>query len=163
MASAYLETPDAVVLVDPLVPKGEEERFFDALDRDVARAARPVAVVLTNPWHRRSADELAARYAADVSVGGQGVLPAGLVAYPGGMQPEDVVVHAPSHRVLFTGDTLVDHGLCPEDWLAEGRAHQIECLERVAALDADLVVPAHGSPFPVSELVRLLHSPPSAA
>jgi glyoxylase-like metal-dependent hydrolase (beta-lactamase superfamily II) len=162
VASAYLETAEAVVLVDPLVPRGEEERFFDALDRDVARVGRPVAVVLTNPWHRRSADELAARYDADVFVAGAGWLPAGLAVYPGGMQPEDVVLHAPSHRAIFTGDTLLDNRLCPEDWLAEGRAHQVECLERVVALDADLVVPAHGTPFPVAELAALLHSPPSA-
>src|SRR5262249_12662425 len=62
VACAYLETPEAVVLVDPLVPREEAQRFFEALDRDVARADRPVAVVLTNPWHRRSADTLAQRY-----------------------------------------------------------------------------------------------------
>src|SRR5262249_3252663 len=130
--------------------------------RDLARLGRPVVVVVTNPWHRRSADELAARYGAGVFVGGDGPLPAGLAAYPGGMQPEDVVVHAPSRRAIVTGDTIVDNRLCPEDWLAKGRAHQVECLERVVALDADLVVPAHGTPFPVAELAALLHSPPSA-
>src|SRR5262249_43223539 len=146
----------------PLVPRGEEGRFYEALDRDVARAGRAVAVVLSNPWHRRSADEVAERYEARVFVGVEGSLPAGLAAYPGGMQPEDVVVHAPSHRALFTGDTLLDNQLCPEDWLAEGRAHHAPCLARVVALDADLVVPAHGTPFPVAELAALLHSPPSA-
>jgi glyoxylase-like metal-dependent hydrolase (beta-lactamase superfamily II) len=162
VASAYLETAEAVVLVDPLVPPGEEERFYEALDRDVARMGLPVAVVLTNPWHRRSTDELVQRYDAQLFVAAEGSLPTGLAAHPGGMQPDDVVVHAPSHRAIFTGDTLLDNRLCPEDWLAEGRAHQLECLERVVALDADLVVPAHGTPFPVAELAALLHSPPSA-
>jgi metallo-beta-lactamase superfamily protein len=157
VSSAYLETPDAVLLVDPLVPRDEDERFFEALDRDIERLALPVRITLTNPWHRRSADELARRYEAEIEVGGF------LDALPGGMQPEDVVLHAPSHRAVFTGDTLVDGELCPEDWLAEGREHQLACLGRVLELDADLVVPSHGDPFPVARLDALVHSPPSAA
>ena len=59
----YYEVPDAIVLVDPLVPRGEHRaRFLDALDRDVHRAGRPVAVLLTTFWHERSAAELRARY-----------------------------------------------------------------------------------------------------
>ena len=157
VSSAYLEASDAVCLIDPLVPRGDEERFFAALDRDVERVGLPVAVVLTNPWHRRSADELAQRYGASVFVGVEGGLPGGLQAYPGGMQPEDVVIHAPSHRVLFTGDTLLDNELCPEDWLADGREHHLDCLRVVVDLGADLVVPSHGSPFPVEQLAAALH------
>ena len=157
VSSAYLETADRVCLIDPLVPRGEEERFFAALDRDVERIERPVAIVLTNPWHRRSADELAQRYGAQVFVGVEGGLPGGLQAYPGGMQPEDVVIHGPSRHVLFTGDTLLDNELCPEDWLAQGREHQVACLRRVLDLDADLVVPSHGSPFPIEQLAAALH------
>lgn len=157
MSSAYLELPDAVLLVDPLVPRGEEEQFFKALDRDVERLGLPVRIALTNPWHRRSSDELVQRYGAEIEVGGF------LDALPGGMQPEDVVLHAPSHRAVFTGDTLVDGELCPEDWLAEGREHHLACLARVLELDADLVVPSHGEPFPVARLDALVHSPPSAA
>jgi hypothetical protein len=157
VSSAYLELPDAVLLVDPLVPRSDEERFFAALDRDVERVGRPVAIALTNPWHRRSADELAQRYGAEVRVGGF------LEHLPGGMQPEDVVLHAPSHRAVFTGDTLVGGELCPEEWLAEGREHHLACLARVLDLGADLVVPAHGEPFPVTRLEALVHSPPSAA
>ena len=44
--SLYVERPDAVVLIDPVVPAGEEERFFKALDRDVERLGRPVVVLL---------------------------------------------------------------------------------------------------------------------
>ena len=146
-----------MLLVDPLVPGDEEERFFAALDRDVERLGLPVRITLTNPWHRRSSDELMQRYDAEVQVGGF------LDSLPGGMQPDDVVLHAPSHRALFTGDTLVDGELCPEDWLAEGRAHQLACLARVLELDADLVVPSHGEPFPGTRLEALVHSPPSAA
>jgi glyoxylase-like metal-dependent hydrolase (beta-lactamase superfamily II) len=59
--------------------------------------------------------------------------------------------------VLFTGDTVVDGGLCPEDWLAEGREHQVACLRRVLNLDADIVVPSHGPPFPLEQLATALH------
>src|SRR5215475_14967580 len=76
VSSAYVETADAVVLVDPLVPRGEEERFFAALDHDIERLGSPVAIVLTNPWHRRSADEIAQRYDGRVHVAGES-LPAG--------------------------------------------------------------------------------------
>jgi glyoxylase-like metal-dependent hydrolase (beta-lactamase superfamily II) len=72
------------------------------------------------------------------------------------MQPEDFVVHSRAHRALFTGDTLVDGELCPEDWLAEGRTHHVACLRRLLDLDADLVVPSHGEPFSVEQLTRLL-------
>jgi hypothetical protein len=156
VSSAYLETSESVCLIDPLVPHGEEDRFFEALDRDVARLGRPLAIVLTNPWHRRSSDELAQRYGAPVHVGVEGGLPGALQAYPGGMQPEDVVLHAAAQGTLFTGDTLLGAELCPEDWLAEGRAHHVACLRRVLELDADLVVPSHGAPFPLEQLAAAL-------
>src|ERR687887_2327574 len=60
----YYESPDAVVLVDPLVPPEDEERFWRALDRDVERARKPVRILLTVPWHGRSAEAVAARYGA---------------------------------------------------------------------------------------------------
>ena len=41
VASVYAELDDAVVVVDPLVPADEEDRFWSALDRDVERAGRP--------------------------------------------------------------------------------------------------------------------------
>ena len=80
-----------------------------------------------------------------------------LVAFAGGMQPEDVVLHAPSRRALFTGDTLLGEELCPEDWLAEGRDHHVACLRGLLELDVDLVVPSHGEPFPLERLAAALH------
>jgi glyoxylase-like metal-dependent hydrolase (beta-lactamase superfamily II) len=157
VSSAYLEASGAVVLVDPLVPRGEEDRFCAALDRDVERLGLPVAIVLTNPWHRRSSTELSRRYDAQIFVGADGSLPGGLTAYPGGMQPEDFVLHAPSQRALFTGDTLLGSELCPEDWLAQGRKHHVACLRRLLDLDADLVVPSHGDPLTLEQLAAVLH------
>src|SRR5919201_5933863 len=82
VSCAYLEAADAVCLIDPLVPHGDEQRFYAALDRDVMRLALPVVVVLTNPWHLRSADVLAERYGGRILIGAEADLPGGLVAYP---------------------------------------------------------------------------------
>jgi hypothetical protein len=65
----YHEAADAVVLVDPLVPADDEERFWSALDADVLRAAKPVHVLLTAIWHGRSSTALADRYGAEIWAG----------------------------------------------------------------------------------------------
>jgi hypothetical protein len=62
--SLYVERPDAVVLIDPMVPAGEEERFFRALDRDVERLGLPVVVLLTD--RVLDADVFVERYGAEV-------------------------------------------------------------------------------------------------
>ena len=62
--SLYVERPDAVVLIDPVVPAGEEERFFRALDRDVERLGRPVVVLLTDA--SLDAGAFVERYGAEV-------------------------------------------------------------------------------------------------
>ena len=64
VASVYAELPDAVAVVDPLVPVAEEERFWSALDRDVERLGRSVFVLLTVHWHERSAAAVLERYNA---------------------------------------------------------------------------------------------------
>ncbi|HKN63799.1 MAG TPA: hypothetical protein VJV76_05650 [Gaiellaceae bacterium] len=74
--SVYYEAPDAVVLFDPLVPPGEEERFLEYLDRDVKRLGLPVSILLTAHRHERSAPFLRERYRAGDRV------PAGVEAYP---------------------------------------------------------------------------------
>lgn len=63
--SIYYEARSAVVLVDPAVPDEsdpEAERFWRALDRDVARLGRPVVVLVFDPDRAPSADRLLARY-----------------------------------------------------------------------------------------------------
>src|SRR5204863_5626106 len=64
VASVYAELEDAVVVVDPLVPEDEEERFWAALDRDVERNGRPLHVLLTVHWHERSVAAVLDRYHA---------------------------------------------------------------------------------------------------
>ena len=69
----YYEAPGAVVLIDPLVPMEDRDRFFRALDRDVERAGLPVRVLVTVDEHKRSSAELAERYGGTV-----GELPEGV-------------------------------------------------------------------------------------
>jgi hypothetical protein len=65
--SVYAETPEAILLVDPLLPppgSPDEARFFEALDRDVARCGVPVRVVETSAGRGRDGDRIAGRYLA---------------------------------------------------------------------------------------------------
>ena len=149
----YFEAAEAVVLVDPQVPDGKDEaRFWRALERDVARVALPVAVVLTAPWHRRSADTIVARYdasvwsAADADAG----LPAGLEAYPIPPREEaQVALFLPEHRALVTAEILTGTpgglAVLPSPQLADHDQLRL-ALERLAALDVEIVLPAHGPP-----------------
>lgn len=59
----YYETPDAIVLIDPVVP-GEAEHFLRELDRDVERLGRRVAIVCTSDERAAAAAELVTRYGA---------------------------------------------------------------------------------------------------
>ena len=65
--SVYAETPEAIVLVDPYLPvpgSPDEARFFEALDRDLRRCARPVRVLETSAGSGRDSARIFARYPA---------------------------------------------------------------------------------------------------
>jgi glyoxylase-like metal-dependent hydrolase (beta-lactamase superfamily II) len=167
----YVEVDDAIVLIDPLVPEepGEEARFWEALDRDVARCGLPVHVLVTVFWHTRSAARMIERYAARVhAVSGaraviarragqvhetyRGVaeLPGGIVAYPTARRNE-VVFWLPAHAALATGDVILgaeDGGLrfCPASWLPPGIDHASlrESLQPLRALPVERVLVSRG-------------------
>ena len=167
----YLETPDAVVLVDPLVPPEEPERFWRALERDVARVAAPVHAVVTIFWHARSAGEIARRLSARVWAPARarrpverraGVavetfrpgerLPGGIEAYSTSRSTE-VVLWIPEHRALVPGDVILgtqEGGLRlgPESWLPAGGGHAAlrASLAPLLALPVERVLVSHGEP-----------------
>jgi hypothetical protein len=143
----YYEARDASVLVDPLVPAGEEEAFFRHLDADVERRGLPVVVLLTAEWHRRSADELAARY--DARIGG--ALPEGIdelaiegaderqVAYF--IRPHAALVVAEIFGVDVEGEPYV----APSPALA--RPEELEAsLDRIMELPIERLLVSHGEP-----------------
>ena len=113
----YYEAPDAVVLIDPLVPP-ERDVFLEALDRDVERLGLPVAILLTVSWHDRSAAELASRYSARRETA------AGVQKLPVACADE-TLYWLSDHHTLIAGDVLIgdaDGGIriCPASWLPDG-------------------------------------------
>ena len=149
----YAEFDEAVVLIDPLVPAdaADQQRFWGALDRDVARLSRPVLVLIGCVDHGRSADAVAGRYLAtglqarvvgDAAIRGAGscvlhatfdeiTLPAGLHALPiPGMSPGERAFILDPWRAAVFADAVIGAGagrvrVAPPSWgvkTPEGRA-----------------------------------------
>lgn len=132
VGSVYFEGEDAAVLIDPLAPppgSPDEIRFWAALDRDVERLDRPVAVLLTNHFHARSAREVYGRYrsrpGASVLVpqttvleglpvkrfSEESVLPGAVRAFSiTGMNAEETLFYIPAQRSIVPADTLLGAG-----------------------------------------------------
>jgi hypothetical protein len=145
---------DAVVVVDPLVPPGDEERFWAAMDPIVERHGPRVAVITTLRWHRRSRAAFVERYGASTSRA-KAALPAGVRTVPvrrGG----EVMVWLEAHRALVPGDRLLgdDAGgvrLCPPSWLRylDSGITQDElrvALAPLRELPIEMVLVSHGTP-----------------
>jgi hypothetical protein len=143
----YYEAGDATVLIDPLVPAGEEQDFFRHLDADVERRPHPVVILLTADWHRRSADELAGRY--DARIGGS--LPEGVeeVAVEG-TDERQVAYFIRPHAALvvaeiFAVDIAGELRVCPSPALA--RPEELEAsLGRLMELPIERLLVSHGEP-----------------
>jgi len=154
VASIAYEAPDALLLVDPLVP-GDRSELLEELDSLVARHGQPVVIVTTLQFHRRSRDELAHRYDASTSRARKNL-------------PRDVetvviqnagetMVWLPKVRALIPGDRLLgddERGgvrLCPDSWLrylpsGMRRAELREALRPLLELPVELVLVSHGEP-----------------
>lgn len=147
------EAPDALVLVDPLVPDDRED-LRDALDALVRRHGRRVAILTTLGFHRRSKEELAVRYDASTSRARK-TLPAGVetVQIKGA---GETMVWLAEPRALVPGDRLLgaDGGglrLSPESWLrylpSGMRTRQLrEALRPLLDLPVEKVLVSHGEP-----------------
>jgi hypothetical protein len=105
VACFYAELEAATLLIDPLVPTADRERFWRHLDADVDRRGRPVAIVATGTSRRDAAGEIAKRYRTDARTGGH---PAGVEAFP--MGGPDVALWVPEHSALAVGDTVISVG-----------------------------------------------------
>jgi len=149
----YLESPpsapEGVILIDPLAPPGGTEaapRFWEALDRDVARRGRPLTILLTGFYHQRSAGEILERYR---SAPGAAIwapesarqrllcpvtrtfrdgerLPTGIVGHEiAGPERSEFAFYVPEHRALVVADALIGSGggrvrLAPISWAEPG-------------------------------------------
>jgi len=149
---AYV-APDALVLVDPLVPadRGHVRGELDAL---VRRQGQRVAILTTLQFHFRSREELAARYSASTSRAKK-TLPQGVETVPIRGAGE-TMVWLPEHGALIPGDRLIgdEHGglrLCPDSWLrylssGMGRPELREALHPLLDLPIEMVLVSHGEP-----------------
>jgi glyoxylase-like metal-dependent hydrolase (beta-lactamase superfamily II) len=126
VGSVYLETDDEVVLIDPIVPPEDPERFLETLDREAS--GKQVHVLVTVFWHTRDAAAMVERYDARVWAPARGKpaiarragavsdpfragerLPGAAQAFPTARAAE-VVYWLPSHGALVPGDVLLGEG-----------------------------------------------------
>ena len=157
VGSVYAELPDSLVVVDPLVPLDEEERFWSALDRDVERLGLPVHVLLTVHWHERSVATVLDRYKATLwRPEEKGELPPGVRAEViKGSDWVEALFFLEPHRALVAGDLLIGVGggvELPVRWFPKGEQEWAErqlkpdLRARLAALPVELVIVSHGKP-----------------
>jgi hypothetical protein len=182
VASYYCEAEGEILLADPIVPAepAGQERFWTALDRDVARAGAP-DVLLTCAWHARSSADVLARYprarvwAPAESAGelpralrrvarrflpGES-LPGAASALEAAVGEGEVLLWLPSHRALVSGDVLLGEGeaglrLCPDSWLGDDPAGVRGRLRRaLAGLPVEWVLLTHGEAVSVDAQAAL--------
>jgi hypothetical protein len=157
VASVYAELPHAVVVIDPLVPPGEDERFWSALDRDVERLGLPVHVLLTVHWHERSVAAVLERYGATLwRPEEKGELPEGVQAeIIRGSDWVEALFYLEPQCALVAGDLLigVDGGVeLPVQWFPKGEQEWAESTlkpelrKRLGRLPVELVLVSHGEP-----------------
>ena len=145
----FYDGPDAICLFDPLIPMEDRDRFFEALDRDVEQAEKPVRILLTVDAHRRSAADLAERHVIDPPP-----LPPERPRLAAGVEiaaeaAGEFVFWLPEHRALVAGDLIIGraHGLeVPRAWLEDRYEEAVERLRPLLDLPVDRVLVTHGEP-----------------
>ena len=144
----YYEASDAIVLFDPLVPPEDTVGFLAALDRDLERTGRPLTILLTVPWHGRSAGRLVELYGATVGARPPDDVSPFRITGTGG--EAETLYWLPGPRALVAGDVLLGDPLrlCPDSWLPEELrgAPVRESLRPLLDLPIERVLTAHGEP-----------------
>jgi hypothetical protein len=179
VASFALHAGDVTLLIDPLVP---EEGLLD----DVVRG--PVAILITIPYHTRSAEALSERYGAPIHghpavakrlratplLPIDGELPGGARAFHiGKPRRYETPIHLPSHDALAFGDALVatpqgELRLWAQDHVDDKRARWyrdtfVPTLAPLRELPLERVLVTHGEPVlhdGASALREALDKPP---
>jgi glyoxylase-like metal-dependent hydrolase (beta-lactamase superfamily II) len=172
VASFALDAGDATLLIDPLLPDDDPEPVLERLD---ALAAKPVAILITIPYHTRSAEPLSKRYGATIhghprvtdrlsrkkafqAIEPGAELPGGARAYAIGKPRRfETPIHLPSHRALAWGDAMVttlDGDLRVWHWRDKLDAKRLRwfrerfnpTLAPLLELDLERILVTHGEP-----------------
>ncbi len=153
VGSVAFAAPDALVLVDPLMP-AKGEALWAWLDARVAESDGRAVVLTTVRWHRRSREALVGRYGASTSRAAKN-LPTGVETIPI-RRAGETMVWIPARRTLVPGDRLLgdDRGglrLPPASWLGYlagefGLDDLRLALRPLLDLDAQRVLVSHGQP-----------------
>ena len=138
------------MLVDPLVP----EALWAPLEKRIDTHGRPVRVLTTIGFHRRSRDEVVRRFDATTSRA-KASLPEGVETVTI-RRAGETMVWLPGPRALVPGDRLLgdDAGglrMCPPGWLRylePGLSYDElrEALRSLLDLPVEMVLVSHGAP-----------------
>jgi glyoxylase-like metal-dependent hydrolase (beta-lactamase superfamily II) len=136
--SVEYKARDALVLIDPLVPRGGEGQFWE----HAQRLGLPVRVLLTAPWHRRDSGLF-----PDAQLGAP---PAGIETFiADGVQEGQRAFFIREHRTLVVAEYFIgtDGGLRVSPSPAERDPDRfIHSLNRLLELPIERVLTAHGPP-----------------
>jgi glyoxylase-like metal-dependent hydrolase (beta-lactamase superfamily II) len=152
------ETEDAVVLVDPFLPPGDD---FDP-------AGKPVHVLLTQPAHFRGTRDFVERCDASVWVPPRAVwrkrqnpattheLPDGIEAIELDGEPQQVVFFVREHATLVSGDCLSGTGGRLHVFVDEAdRDRLLAALDAIAGLPIEQVIIPHGERITENSAARI--------
>jgi glyoxylase-like metal-dependent hydrolase (beta-lactamase superfamily II) len=141
VASVLHHAPNALVLIDPLVP----DDLWPSLDAEVKARRAAVIVLTTITFHARSRDEVAQRYGA--KLGGE---PDGVRTFPA-ERGDEVAVWLEQPRAIVFGDAIIGDrggGLRLSPWSRSDEAREVtrRALRVLLDLPVELVLPSHGEP-----------------
>ena len=159
VGSLAVQTPDGLVLIDPIDPPPE--------------LRRPDHVLITVFWHGRSTGSLGAKHVwahargvrrlknrgTDVtdSIASGDELPGGIKAFETARESE-VVYWLPDQKAIAVGDVLLGAGakpkatseplrLCPERWLGDANYKKLrKSLQPLLELPLQRILVSHGDP-----------------
>ena len=170
VASFAVEAGDVLLLVDPLLPEDDSE----VVARLDGLAGDRVAILITIPYHTRSAERLRDRYGATIHghkavadrlsstqrfevIDPAAPLPGGARAFAIGKPRRfELPLHLPSHRALAFGDAIVttpegELRLWHGDRVDAARARWyrerfVPTLAPLRGLDVERILVTHGEP-----------------
>ena len=141
VASVLQHVPNALVLIDPLVP----DDLWPSLDAEVTASGAAVIVLTTITFHVRSRDEVVRRYGAQL--GGE---PDGVRTFPA-ERGDEVALWLEKPRAVVFGDAVIgdqEGGLRLSPWYRNDEARDVTRRALLPLLDlpVELVLPSHGEP-----------------